>query len=168
MNCERCGEYYESRNTNNSVARKRFCSERCRKNAERARSQWRKRNKERTRATSRARVDFLIPRDGICGVCRKTEVRGRSKYCSERCRKWAKRCWDGGYELTLKEYDALLEKQGGLCCACNSKEELQIDHCHETGRVRGLLCGSCNGALGLARDNWQRLDGLAKYIRGKG
>lgn len=164
MNCEKCGSFYESYNTNNSVIRKRFCSERCRKRAETARSKWRKRGREKRREFSRKTSDFFIPQGGVCKVCGVGRVASRQKYCSERCKKWGKRCWDGGYEITLQEYDLLLEEQGGRCCACNSESELQIDHCHETGKVRGLLCGPCNGALGLARDDWQRLEGLSKYI----
>jgi len=63
------------------------------------------------------------------------------------------------YGLDFDEYNKLLEKQNGACAICGSlppnthKKRLSIDHCHTTGRVRGLLCDSCNTALGLLKDS---------------
>lgn len=80
------------------------------------------------------------------------------------------------YGITIAEYDAMLEKQGGVCKACSEPETrkgrdgepvaLHIDHCHETGRVRGLLCHRCNCALGYAREDAKVLTGLINYIEG--
>ena len=60
--------------------------------------------------------------------------------------------------ITLEEYDALLEKQGGHCGMCpattsghNMTDDFCIDHDHITGKVRGLLCSSCNLLLGKAK-----------------
>lgn len=54
------------------------------------------------------------------------------------------------YGLTIAAYRALLESQNGRCAICGAKqgEKLKIDHDHRTGKVRGLLCGSCN--VGIA------------------
>src|SRR5262245_57445902 len=59
------------------------------------------------------------------------------------------------YGITLAEYDALLEKQGGVCAICrkHSKRRLCVDHCHRTGMIRGLLCDSCNLGLGSLQDD---------------
>lgn len=68
------------------------------------------------------------------------------------------------YGLTVAEYNALLRKQGGVCAICGMDEpnshgrtgkkfRLSVDHCHSTGRVRGLLCQKCNRAIGLLGDN---------------
>lgn len=64
------------------------------------------------------------------------------------------------YGITLDEYNSLLEKQGGKCAICgitreecNDKRALPVDHDHETGHVRGILCHSCNRALGLFKDS---------------
>lgn len=63
------------------------------------------------------------------------------------------------YGLSFKEYDSMLQKQNGVCAICLSpppdhhKKRLNIDHCHTTGRVRGLLCDACNRALGLFKDS---------------
>jgi hypothetical protein len=74
------------------------------------------------------------------------------------------------YGLTLAEYEALLSAQGGKCAVCNSTDTgrknspWSIDHCHATGRVRGLLCHQCNIALGHARDNPALLRAMARYV----
>lgn len=56
------------------------------------------------------------------------------------------------YGISLEEYLALLEKQNGLCAACNQPEKarrpLAVDHDHNTGRIRGLLCTHCNNLAG--------------------
>ena len=63
------------------------------------------------------------------------------------------------YGIDFSEYNKMLEKQNGVCAICGSsppdhhKKRLNVDHCHATGRVRGLLCDACNRALGLFKDN---------------
>ncbi len=56
------------------------------------------------------------------------------------------------YGITLEEYEALLEKQGGVCAicekVCSSGRNLAVDHAHTVGIVRGLLCMKCNRSLG--------------------
>lgn len=72
-----------------------------------------------------------------------------------------------------EEYAAFLEQQDGLCAICHQPEtaktrgavvKLAIDHDHETGKVRSLLCRNCNVALGLAGDDPERLRAMANYI----
>ena len=79
------------------------------------------------------------------------------------------------YGIDSKDYDAMLRKQDGLCAICKKPETsvrsgkfllLAVDHCHKTGRVRGLLCSACNRGLGLFYDNPFSLDTAAKYLRG--
>lgn len=55
------------------------------------------------------------------------------------------------YNITLIQYEQMFEAQGGVCAICGKppgKHALHVDHNHVTGKVRGLLCFSCNGALG--------------------
>jgi hypothetical protein len=56
------------------------------------------------------------------------------------------------YGATLEEVAALRSKQGGLCAICRCRKNLQIDHDNSSKRIRGLLCGECNRALGLFYD----------------
>lgn len=57
------------------------------------------------------------------------------------------------YGLTGEDYGRMSSLQSGRCKICNEESKLVIDHCHETGVVRGLLCAHCNAMLGFARDN---------------
>jgi hypothetical protein len=71
--------------------------------------------------------------------------------------------------LTLDDHNALLASQNGGCAICGStvpggKGDFHIDHCHETGTVRGLLCHSCNTGLGLFLDEPARLRDAALYV----
>lgn len=71
------------------------------------------------------------------------------------------------YNLTWEEYEKLFENQNGVCAICKGIEEgrmLSVDHNHETGEVRGLLCGSCNRALGLFKDSPELLDIAKEYV----
>lgn len=56
------------------------------------------------------------------------------------------------FGITLEQYDAMLQHQGGVCALCRNppkKKVLVVDHNHKNGKVRGLLCDACNRALGL-------------------
>ena len=66
------------------------------------------------------------------------------------------------YGIGAAEVDAMVEAQGGLCAICRENPAEHVDHCHETGAVRGILCFNCNGGLGQFRD---RVDILLKAIR---
>lgn len=57
------------------------------------------------------------------------------------------------YGLTPDARSALLDKQGGVCPICRTDEDLVVDHDHDTGIVRGLLCRRCNSAVGLLQDD---------------
>jgi hypothetical protein len=69
------------------------------------------------------------------------------------------------YGLTLEDYDRLLEAQGGKCVCGSTKKPLHVDHDHETGEVRGLLCGPCNRTIGMALESPERLMALVRYLK---
>jgi hypothetical protein len=74
------------------------------------------------------------------------------------------------YRLSPKEFYALLESQDGGCAICGRKDsgvrnrQMHLDHCHETGRNRGILCHSCNVGLGNFKNNPDRLFAAAAYL----
>jgi hypothetical protein len=72
------------------------------------------------------------------------------------------------YGITVEKYDALLQEQGGHCACCpevhNGGKRLFVDHDHETGQIRGLLCARCNLTLGTAGDCVYRLLSLIGYL----
>lgn len=71
------------------------------------------------------------------------------------------------YGITSKDIDRMLIEQLGLCLICeNPTKKFHVDHCHKTGKVRGLLCGGCNIGLGSFRDDVPRLKRAAAYLEG--
>ncbi|MEU5141634.1 endonuclease VII domain-containing protein [Streptomyces sp. NPDC021139] len=70
------------------------------------------------------------------------------------------------YRLTEAERDQLIADQGGVCCICLAAPAAHVDHCHETGRVRGVLCFSCNAALGQFKDRPDAIRRAAAYVEG--
>ena len=68
------------------------------------------------------------------------------------------------YGLTLAAFDALLASQGGGCAICGRPDADNVDHDHETGRVRGILCFPCNVAIGLVHEDEERLLAAAMYL----
>ena len=73
------------------------------------------------------------------------------------------------YGITSKEYEELLISQKYLCAGCNIHQvdlnkTLHVDHNHDTGQVRGLLCGNCNRAIGLVKENIETLLNLITYL----
>lgn len=74
------------------------------------------------------------------------------------------------YGLTPDSFEAMLRGQGGTCAVCHTtawgKNGPHVDHDHETGIVRGILCFQCNASAGLLGDNPERALALAKYLQG--
>jgi hypothetical protein len=69
------------------------------------------------------------------------------------------------YGLDRLAYDKMYDSQNGLCLGCGqTPKKICVDHCHKTGKVRGLLCSSCNTALGLLRDDPNTLRNLMLYL----
>jgi hypothetical protein len=74
------------------------------------------------------------------------------------------------FGITLEEYNVMSEEQGHVCKICKQPETavrlnvLSVDHCHSTGKIRGLLCSDCNRGIGLLKDNPSYLTEAAKYL----
>ncbi len=69
--------------------------------------------------------------------------------------------------MAPEEYDELFEIQDGVCAICKKPDRsrrLSVDHCHETDKVRGLLCRECNAGLGYFQDDSETLRGAADYL----
>lgn len=82
---------------------------------------------------------------------------------------WVHRKRISRHGLTIPEYTSMYEAQGGRCAICNAHESeldrvLSIDHCHDTLKVRGLLCQPCNVGLGHFRDNPEYLKAAIEYL----
>lgn len=69
------------------------------------------------------------------------------------------------YKLTKEQWLELYKKENGKCHICKSKEATDVDHCHISNGTRGLLCQSCNIALGLLKDNTGNLQSAINYLK---
>lgn len=72
------------------------------------------------------------------------------------------------YGISQEQFDDLLRKQKNKCAICGDSENggrmWHVDHCHNSGEIRGILCGRCNKMLGLARDRQSILRRAARYL----
>lgn len=76
------------------------------------------------------------------------------------------------YGIDLDQYDELLTRQKGVCAVCarppRGRLPLHVDHCHDTGRIRGLLCVGCNRAIGILGDTYEGVARAAAYLAAEG
>ena len=122
----------------------------------------------------------------ICKACANARTRGWRKAHPERAeknradtRRWneenpdyrRRQMLQSKYGIAPEQYDALLSVQDGRCACCGTNEAggqwgtFHVDHCHDTGRIRGLLCNRCNTAIGLFGDTVEGVDMAAAYMR---
>jgi hypothetical protein len=110
--------------------------------------QWRVENRERFEATRKAYVDS-------------------GRYAASLRRSHLKRT----FGITQEQYERRLREQGGGCAVCQRPPKpgtsLHVDHDHETGYVRGLLCFKCNAALGQLHDDLDRIERALTYVATK-
>lgn len=119
----------------------------------------------------------LNDRKSICKECSNKSQRALAKKRREETpelvslKRWEKHVAKQ-YGMTLEEVDAMQQAQGGRCAICDrlgnpihKDGRLYIDHCHSTGKVRGMLCYYCNALLGLAFDNTEILNSAIKYLK---
>jgi hypothetical protein len=114
-----------------------------------------------------------------CGVSYRPKQRRFSLYCSRDCLSKAREASPqrrdqilrSKYGISAAEYDQRLEAQHGGCAICGNGatqtrfgKYLNVDHDHQTARVRGLLCDQCNHAIGLLRDDPALLRAAADYL----
>ena len=72
------------------------------------------------------------------------------------------------YNITIADYDKMFEQQGGVCAICKLPDinsRLHVDHCHDTGKVRKLLCRRCNMVLGRVEENTETLWNMIEYLK---
>ena len=107
----------------------------------------------------------------------KGQIENPSRVCKS-CRSELNKTWkesnpgymdEWRYNLSVNDKERIIEKQGGTCANGNCQygldddHKLYVDHCHKTGKVRGLLCHHCNTALGLLMESPDKIAGLMNY-----
>jgi dCMP deaminase len=137
IECEECGKYYESINKNTGLDGKLRCKE-C------------QRDKRKTNFVQKYGKTYYEKHQ-------KDNIEHRQQQ-----REWTLK---NVYGISMDDYNKLLKIQGNLCAICKGPQQRDqnfcVDHCHKTGKIRGLLCHKCNKALGLLNDNYQQ---TVKYL----
>lgn len=158
--CDNCdAEYQPYRSTS------RFCSRGCS-------ASWHQREKnQRSHTGTRPcmKCGTLVPvKPGhpVCADC-KVDPRDPERAARNERRRTLRR-----YGITEADWTRMLAEQNGVCAICGTDtpcprtgKTWHIDHCHETGIVRGLLCNSCNRGIGQLGDDPDRLEAAARYLR---
>ena len=110
----------------------------------------------------------IIGRDksANCKECRRSASRASYRKFNDKRRDYR---YQTTFGISLVEYNAMFASQNGLCAGCHKhqtqfKTRFAIDHDHKTGKVRGLLCGSCNWILGQVNDSTVQLQNLMDYL----
>ncbi len=116
----------------------------------------------------------------ICKECKKIESKNwyennkdRKKELSRKYKHVKKdRDLQSTYGIDLETYNRMLAQQNHRCKICHAhqdglKRAMCVDHSHTTGKVRGLLCDTCNRSLGLLKDNVNTLMRAVYYLQGK-
>lgn len=129
--------------------RKRRGTAKRRKQSRDKTARWRQRHRERHLESAR--------RQNL-----KNHTNGRSRHW------WLMRT----YGISHDDYERMLEKQGGKCALCGGTQRfrhqrnMHVDHDHTGGEIRGILCGRCNSALGIIREDTDWLRQAAEYLNG--
>lgn len=102
-----------------------------------------------------------------CKECTKERVRKRHESNPSRTKNNALK---RQYGITLDEHNKMFDEQNGVCYLCKKPgdgrwKKLCVDHDHTTGKVRKLLCRSCNTALGQVGDNVELLTNMIQYLK---
>lgn len=114
-----------------------------------------------------------ILRVSVCKLCMN---RRSAEYCKRKNeedpgwsrRRGRKRNLKSNYGMTRLQYEEMLRNQSGVCAICGGnggEREMAVDHSHDTGKIRGLLCSKCNVMLGMARDDINTLECAIRYLK---
>jgi len=116
-------------------------------------------------------------KDGLQNACKSCMQQSKKKWRANNPeshkQSYTKSNLKNSYNITLEEYDQMLMAQKGCCKICSRhhtefKRALAVDHCHETGKIRALLCFNCNSVLGYAKEDTNTLKSAIKYLKQHG
>lgn len=157
--CSKCGndrpksEFYKNKTKSDGLHAQ------CKECTKISNNNWRKKNPEKAKAS---RTDWAK---------KNTEKRRLANY------RWQKNNYDVvrssqlkyKYGITLDRYNEMYTNQNGCCAICGKHQDsfsktLAVDHCHDTGKVRGLLCSNCNTAIGKLNDDVSLVLKAAAYL----
>lgn len=106
-------------------------------------------------------------------ICKQCISSSNKEYRKANTDKYRSQIYFKKFGITLEEYEKILSEQDGVCKICKNGETmimngqviaLAVDHCHKTGKVRGLLCQQCNSGIGCFKDNIEIMTYAIKYL----
>ena len=107
---------------------------------------------------------FKDGRNSRCKECKR--IKANLMYANGEIKKrpytYRSQLWK--YRLSIEEYNKLFDLHNGACHICKLEKKLNVDHDHTTGKVRGLLCVSCNTGIGKLGDNYDSIHRVLKYL----
>jgi len=127
------------------------------------------RNKIKNLKSSYCKLCFHV----INGETKRKNSKGtkktKNKEYEKNKNKYRDRLYKKNYGISLEQYDILLNNQNNKCKICIGNQEngryMDVDHCHKTGKVRGLLCNRCNRLLSNCKDDTLLLESAVKYLK---
>lgn len=160
-------------NFSKDKSRKDGLNPRCKTCIRSAKLEFWQKNKDRVNAKRRSEYW----RDPIASRAKKNNARNAEKdnarqkrYRKEKPLKFKRYALKRDFGIELEEYEKMLQHQNGACKICkysNGNKKLAVDHDHKTGKIRGLLCQSCNLGLGHFKDDQELLQLASLYLEGK-
>lgn len=181
--CINCDNQFSRDNGDVNRGRTKFCSMECSREhrAKKATEHANKildAGKKQCKMCGRTRLLRYFPKSkesytgyfSYCYDCRKEVNRKQDLKRSDYRKKISRSAYlKRTYGISDEDYHEMLEKQNGKCLICGSESidrKHAVDHCHKTGKIRGLLCDSCNRGLGMFKDNPESLRKAASYVEG--
>ncbi len=185
MKCKNCFKEFDRKPSDIRRGRTKFCSMECSQEYKSSSSKKHaesvlKAGKKQCKMCGKTRLLKFFPKSkksatgyfSYCINCRRDVNRNsdvkRSKGCKRKDfsrRAYLKRT----YAITQEEYDEMWKKQGCKCAICGSSDTTKklpaIDHCHNTGKIRGILCENCNRGLGMFHDDIGKMQSAIDYLK---
>lgn len=181
--CRGCGEEKTLDEFHRDARTEDGRSARCASCRSRAAREWYRKDPEKRQAVDRAYYERERERI-LKRVEQRTQTQSQDEERRERQRAWKRsymreyrknnyavqkdRELRQQYGITLADYNAILESQGGCCAICGEDSRLHLDHNHKTDEIRGILCQACNHGLGRFKDDPALLRKAADYLERTG
>ena len=107
-------------------------------------------------------------REALENRCRSCE---RDRWSKGKDGRWRESHYQRTYGISLEDYDRLMEEQHNSCGICGAHQSeferrFSVDHCHQTGDVRGLLCDGCNTGIGALMEDRDIMEAAIQYLHG--
>lgn len=166
--------------------KERTCSEDCRiENKRNIKNEWYHRNKHKGKAYYEENKGRIRTQSQDYRAQNRDEILARGKkyreenkeVIKERSKDYTARSVDKRkdyhlkkhFNMSLNDYNLMLQSQNQSCLIClrhesEFKKKLAVDHCHQTGKVRGILCHGCNKSLGSLQDSIENLQRAINYL----